>query len=42
MEKIEELQKLLRMENVKDVKSEFKEIADMLFQDFHIEKEGAL
>lgn len=38
--KKEDLRNLLRMENVKDVKSQFKEIADMLFQDFHIEKEG--
>ena len=40
MEKIKDLQELLRMENVKDVKSRFEEIADMSFQDFHIEKEG--
>ena len=28
------------MKNVEDVKKQFKEIANMLFQDFHIEKEG--
>lgn len=40
MEKIKELQELLQMENVKDAKERFKEIAKMLFQDFHIEKGG--
>ena len=40
MEKIEKLQELLQMKNVEDVKKQFKEIANMLFQDFHIEKEG--
>ena len=40
MEKIKELQEFLQMENVKDAKERFKEIAKMLFQDFHIEKGG--
>ena len=38
MEKIKELQELLQMENVKDAKERFKEIAKMLFQDFHQRK----
>ncbi len=40
MEKIEKLQELLQIKNVEDVKKQFEEIANMLFQDFHIEKEG--
>ena len=41
MGKIKELQKLLRIEEEKsedEVKEQFGKIADMLFQDFHIEK----
>ncbi|MDE6450991.1 MAG: hypothetical protein K2L23_01630 [Odoribacter sp.] len=41
--KKEDLRNLLRIEEGKsedEVKKQFKEIADMLFQDFHIEKEG--
>lgn len=43
MEEKKELRDLLRMENLKSesaVKKRFEEIAEMLFQDFHIEKEG--
>ena len=38
MKKIEELQELLQMENVENVKGRFVEIAKRLFRDFHIEK----
>lgn len=41
MKKVKKLQELLRIEEGKsedEVKKQFKEIADMLFQDFHIEK----
>ncbi len=40
METKKELRDLLRIKAEEDVKKQFEEIADMLFQDFHIEKEG--
>lgn len=40
MKEAKDLQDLLRIKKEEDVASQFKEIAEMLFQDFHIEKEG--